>query len=88
MFLARAALTCQGPETKENGMIEKLVAEVKLDLAIVAELVLGFLFWLLLLGLLPKDTLNFNVTGSIVLWAAVAGPYWLARRYVKAHLIR
>lgn len=67
-------------------MIEKLVAELKLDVAIIAELVLGFLFWLLLLGLLPKDDLNFNVTGSLVLWAAIAAPYWLARRYVKARL--
>jgi len=53
-------------------MIEKLIAELKLDLAIIAELVLGFLFWLLLLGLLPKDTLNFNVLGSVVLWAVIA----------------
>jgi hypothetical protein len=69
-------------------MIEKLIAEAKLDLAIIAELVLGFPFWLLLLGLLPKDTLNFNVLGSAVLWAVIAGPYWFARRYVKAHLTR
>lgn len=69
-------------------MIEKLIAEAKLDFAIIAELVLGFLFWLLLLGLLPKDTLNFNVLGSAVLWAAIAGPYWIARKYVKAHLTR
>ena len=67
-------------------MIDKLIAELKLDFAIIAELVLGFLFWLLLLGLLPKDTVNFNVTGSLVLWAALAAPYWFARRYVKAHL--
>lgn len=67
-------------------MIEKLVAELKLDTAIIAELVLGFLFWLLLLGLLPKDNLNFNVTGSMVLWAVIALPYWAARRYVKARL--
>lgn len=67
-------------------MIERLIAELKLDVAIIAELVLGFLFWLLLLGLVPKDTVNFNVLGSLVLWAAIAGPYWLARRYVRAHL--
>jgi hypothetical protein len=67
-------------------MIEKLIAEAKLDLAIIAELALGFLFWLLLLGLLPKDNVNFNVTGSLVLWAVIAGPYWAARRYVKARL--
>lgn len=67
-------------------MKEWLVAELKLDVAIIAELVLGFLFWLLLLGLLPRDTVNFNVLGSLVLWAVIAGPYWLARRYVRAHL--
>jgi hypothetical protein len=67
-------------------MKDKLIAEVKLDLAIILELGLGFLFWLLLLGLLPKDSVNFNVTGSLVLWAVIAAPYWGARRYVKAHL--
>lgn len=67
-------------------MAGKLIAELKLDVAIIAELVLGFLFWLLLLGLLPHDTLNFNVLGSLVLWAVIAGPYWFARRYVRAHL--
>jgi hypothetical protein len=66
-------------------MIEKVIAELKLDVAIIAELVLGFLFWLLLLGLVPKDSLDFNVLGSLVLWALIAGPYWFARRYVRAH---
>jgi len=67
-------------------MIEKVIAELKLDVAIIAELVLGFLFWLLLLGLVPQDNLNFNVLGSLVLWLAIAGPYWFARRYVRSHL--
>ena len=37
-------------------MIERAVAELKISVAIIAELVLGFLTWLLVLGLLPADT--------------------------------
>ena len=66
-------------------MKEWLIAEAKLSLAIIGELGLGFLFWLLVLGLLPKDTVDFNVLGSLVVLVIIAGPYWTARRYVKVH---
>lgn len=66
-------------------MKEWLIGEVKLAVAIIAELGLGFLFWLLTLGLLPKDTVDFNVVGSLVVMALIAVPYWAARGYVKAH---
>ena len=65
-------------------MIEKLIAEAKLSLAITVELVLGFLTWLLVLGLVPADRLNFNVLGSIVMILLCAGPYAAAHFYVKA----
>ena len=66
-------------------MIEWLVGEAKMALAIIAELTLGFLTWLLILGLLPKDTLDFNVLGSVVMIVICAAPYWYAHRYVEAH---
>lgn len=67
-------------------MIERAVAELKLSVAIIAELVLGFLTWLLVLGLLPADTLNFNVLGSVVMAVVCAVPYWAAHRYVKVRV--
>ena len=66
-------------------MIERAVAELKISVAIIAELVLGFLTWLLVLGLLPADTVNFNVLGSLVMAAVCGLPYYLAHRYVKAY---
>lgn len=69
-------------------MIEKAVAEAKLSLAIIMELVLGTLTWILVLGLLPADTVNFNVLGSVVMAAVCALPYWGAHKYVKAHQTR
>lgn len=66
-------------------MIERLIAELKIDAAIVAELVLGFLTWLLILGLVPADTLDFNVLGSVVMAVVCGIPYWIAHRYVKAY---
>jgi hypothetical protein len=86
MFSGHAALTRQGPDMGEGTMIEKLVAELKLGTAIIAELVLGFLTWLLILGLLPKDKVDFNVLGSLVMILLCAGPYWFAHRYVKARV--
>ncbi len=67
-------------------MIEKLIAETKLGVAIIAELVLGFLTWLLVLGLVPEDRLDFNVLGSVVMIAVCALPYWAAHSYVKARV--
>lgn len=64
--------------------MEKIVAEAKLGAAIAAELTLGFIIGLLLLGLIPGDRMNFNVLGSVVMAAVLAGPYYLAHRYVKA----
>jgi hypothetical protein len=66
-------------------MIEKLIAELKIDLAIIGDLGLGFLTWLLVLGLLPKDTLDFNVLGSLVMIVVCGVPWWFAHRYVKAY---
>lgn len=66
-------------------MRKSLVAEVKISTAIVAELVLGFLTWLLVIGLLPADNLNFNVVGSVVMAVVCGIPYWLAHQYVKAY---
>jgi hypothetical protein len=68
--------------------MERIIAEAKLSLAIVAELTLGFLTWLLVLGLLPTDRLNFNVLGSLVMAVVCALPYEVARRYTRAHLTR
>ena len=67
-------------------MIEKLIAETKLGVAIIAELVLGFLTWLLVLGLVPEDKLDFNVLGSVVMIVVCALPYWAAHNYVKARV--
>lgn len=67
-------------------MIEKLIAEAKLDFAIIVELVLGFLTWLLITGLVPADKVDFNVLGSVVLCIVCGIPYWVAHLYVKAHL--
>jgi hypothetical protein len=67
-------------------MIDKLFAELKLAVAITLELGLGFLTYLLLLGLLPRDTVNFNVLGSVVLILLCAAPYWMAHRYVAARV--
>jgi len=66
-------------------MIEKLIAELKIDLAIIGDLGLGFLTWLLVLGLLPKDTLDFNVLGSLVMIVVCGIPWWFAHQYVKAY---
>lgn len=66
-------------------MIKKVVAELKIGTAILAELVLGFLTWLLVLGLVPADRLDFNVLGSVVMVLVCAVPYWTAHRYVKAY---
>lgn len=65
--------------------METLIAEAKLSIAILAELVLGFLTWLLVLGLVPADTINFNILGSAVMAVVCGIPYWAAHRYVKAH---
>jgi hypothetical protein len=86
MFSGLAALTRQGPITGEGTMIENMIAELKLGAAIILELVLGFLTWLLVLGLLPKDTIDFNVLGSLVMILLCAGPYWAAHLYVKARV--
>lgn len=67
-------------------MIEKLIAEAKLDLAIVVDMVLGFVTGLLIIGLVPEDKVNFNVLGSVVLCLVCGAPYWVAHQYVKAHL--
>lgn len=69
-------------------MLEKLIAELKIDLAIIVELVLGTLTWILLVGLLPKDKVDFNVLGSLVLIAVCSVPYWIAHQYVKAYQAR
>lgn len=69
-------------------MIEKLIAEAKLSTAIVAELVLGFLTWLLVLGFVPSDGVDFDVIGSMALIVVLSLPYWVAHRYVKAHQTR
>jgi hypothetical protein len=66
-------------------MIEKLIAEAKLSTAIVAELVLGFITWLLVLGFVPSDGVDFDVIGSMALIVALSIPYWVAHRYVKAY---
>lgn len=67
-------------------MLEKIVKETKLGVAIVAELILGFLTWLLILGLVPEDLLDFNVLGSLVMVLICAAPYWAAHNYVKARV--
>lgn len=67
-------------------MWEKIVSETKLGVAIIAELVLGFLTWLLVLGLVPADHVNFNVLGSAVMVVVCAAPYWAAHQYVKARV--
>lgn len=63
-----------------------LIREAKLSLAIVLELVFGFLTGLLILGLVPQDGLDFNVLGSLVLTAPCAVVYHVSRRYVAARV--
>lgn len=54
----------------------KTVKREAVTYALIAlELVLGFLTWLLVLGLLPQDHLDFNVLGSLVMIVVCAGPY-------------
>lgn len=65
--------------------MEKIIAEAKLSLAIVVELALGFVTWLLVLGLLPADSVDFNVLGSVVMAVICGVPYFAAHQYVKAH---
>lgn len=67
-------------------MKEKIVGEVKLSVAIVAEVVFGFLTALLILGLLPADELDFNVLGSVVLAVPCAVLYHVAGKYVAARV--
>lgn len=66
--------------------MEKVIAEAKLSLAIIVELVLGFLTWLLILGLVPADHIDFNVLGSVVMAVVCGIPYWGAHQYVKARV--
>lgn len=67
-------------------MLEKIIKETKLGVAIVAELVLGFVTWLLIVGLVPADHLDFNVLGSMVMIVMCGIPYWAAHRYVKSRV--
>jgi len=67
-------------------MLEKIIFETKLGVAIIVEMVLGFFTWLLVLGLIPADGVDFNVLGSVVMIVLCAAPYWLAHRYVKARV--
>lgn len=66
--------------------METFIAELKLSVAIIAELVLGFLTWLLVLGLVPADSVNFNVLGSAVMVVVCGIPYFIAHQYVKARV--
>lgn len=67
-------------------MLEKIIREAKLGAAIVTEVILGFVTWLLVLGLIPGDRLDFDVLGSLVMIALFALPYWGAHQYVKARM--
>jgi hypothetical protein len=66
--------------------MEKIRNEALLSLAIVAELVFGFLTGLLILGLVPADGVDFNVVGSLVLMVPCAVVYHLAGKYVTARV--
>lgn len=66
--------------------MEKIVKETKLSVAIVAEVVFGFLTALLILGLVPADGVDFNVLGSLVLAVPCAVVYHVAGRYVAARV--
>lgn len=58
--------------------------EGRIGLAITLELVFGFLTGLLILGLAPRDGVDFNVLGSLVLAVPCGALYLVARRYRKA----
>lgn len=66
-------------------MFRWLLRETTVYAAIAVDLALGTLTWLLVLGLLPHDKVNFNVVGSLALIALCAAPYaavhlWLRRQ--------
>lgn len=69
-----------------KNLVEGLAREAVLAVAIVAELVLGFLTGLLVLGLVPADGVDFNVLGSVVLAVPCAVGYHFAGKYVAARV--
>lgn len=50
---------------------------------IAVDIGLSFFTWLLIVGLVPQDNVNFNVLGSLVLVAVMAAPSWFVSRYVR-----
>lgn len=63
-----------------------MIGELKLGVAIILELVFGFFTGLLVLGLAPRDGVDFNVLGSLVLTVPCAVVYHMAGRYVAARV--
>lgn len=57
--------------------------EAKVYALIALELIFGFLSALLLVGMIPGDTLDFNVLGSVVMFIPCAAIYYFASRYRK-----
>lgn len=64
-------------------MIGQAVWEVWGLLMIGLDLALGFLTWLLVIGLVPHDLVDFNVIGSLVMIALLSAPYVFVNRYVR-----
>lgn len=66
--------------------MERVLTEIKVSVAIIVELVFGFLTGLLILGLVPADGVDFNVLGSLVLMLPCAALYHLAGRYLRGRI--
>lgn len=69
-------------------MIQYMVREVQTFALIAADLALGFLTWLMIAGLVPGDSVGFNVVGSLVLFGVCVLPWWLLDRYVQHRIAR
>jgi hypothetical protein len=61
--------------------LRRLGHEVRLCTAIIVQLVFGFLAGLLLLGLVPGDSVNFNVIGSLIMAVPCTGAFLAATWY-------
>lgn len=81
----RLALTRQETQVKNHirDLVSYVVWEAWVYLMIALDLVLGFLTWLLIIGLVPHDMVDFNVLGSLVMIAVMSVPYYFVSRYVR-----
>ncbi len=64
-------------------LFDRAVWEAWVYLMIALDLALGFLTWLLVIGLVPHDLVDFNVLGSLAMITVLSAPYIFVNRYVR-----